>query len=154
MREGSCQHLLPRFAEVDEGGHRLLDLTAIIHTTSRPHDSDGARGGGERACDGTAEHYPQGASGMYHIAATALFALVATASARDCTQKVLVAMSSADALPIKLTNGTMTTVPIGFYLDELMFPLMALLESGWQPTFANPQGNRCSEGGERRGKRG
>lgn len=89
---------------------------------------------------------------MYRFATlVALLAVVAhTAVARDCSRKVLVAMSSADSLPLKLANGSMTTVPTGFYIDELMFPLMTLLDAGWQPTFANPNGNRCSKscGGE------
>ena len=72
----------------------------------------------------------------------AVAAAIAVTTARSCTRKVLITMSSASELPITMPNGTTGYVPIGFYFDELMIPLMALLEEGWTPTFANPQGNR------------
>lgn len=49
-------------------------------------------------------------------------------------------MSSVGGVP--LTNGTRHwNQTVGYYLDELTIPLMALLDSGFNVTFANPMGN-------------
>jgi hypothetical protein len=75
------------------------------------------------------------------FAVLALITIVWSANA-TCTKRVLVAMSSASELPITMPNGTTGYVPIGFFFDELMIPLLALMTAGYQPTFANPKGNR------------
>jgi len=54
-----------------------------------------------------------------------------------CNYRVLVGMSSVDYVPLQ--GGMNHTV--GFYLDELATPLRAIVDAGFQVTFANPQGN-------------
>src|ERR1700721_2576848 len=52
--------------------------------------------------------------------------------------KVLVLVSSGHGLPLqdgKVYSGA------GYYLNELTVPVRALMENGYEITFANPQGN-------------
>ncbi|MBI3544268.1 MAG: type 1 glutamine amidotransferase domain-containing protein [Deltaproteobacteria bacterium] len=51
--------------------------------------------------------------------------------------KVLVVLSSADSLTLQ--GGK--THPTGTYLNELVVPLKALVDAGYEPVFANPKGN-------------
>ncbi len=62
-----------------------------------------------------------------------IFASVSEAAA----QKVLVVLSSEDKITLK--NGI--THPTGFFLSELMIPVIALKQAGYQLIFANPKGN-------------
>ena len=59
-------------------------------------------------------------------------------SAKDSVKgKVLVVLSSAQAIPLR--DGK--TYRTGYYLNELMTPVEALVKAGYEPVFANPQGN-------------
>src|SRR5471030_1675432 len=52
--------------------------------------------------------------------------------------KVLVLVSSGHGLPLqdgKVYSGA------GYYLNELTVPVRALMENGYEITFANPKGN-------------
>ena len=52
--------------------------------------------------------------------------------------KVLVLVSSGHGLPLK--DGKVYT-GAGYYLNELTVPVRALMENGYEITFANPKGN-------------
>src|SRR6201985_3684293 len=52
--------------------------------------------------------------------------------------KVLVVMSSANALDLK--DGK--TYSTGYYLNEFVVPYRKLVEAGFEPVIANPQGGR------------
>jgi putative intracellular protease/amidase len=52
--------------------------------------------------------------------------------------KVLVVMSSAHALDLK--DGK--TYPTGYYLNEFVVPYRKLIEAGYEPVIANPDGDR------------
>src|SRR5579862_5600558 len=52
--------------------------------------------------------------------------------------KVLVLVSSGRGLPLK--DGKVYT-GAGYYLNELTVPVRALMEEGYEITFANPKGN-------------
>ncbi len=78
---------------------------------------------------------------MIRFALAALAATMAVASSTAIARperKVLVVVSSADALELK--DGKV--YPTGFYLNELVTPVQALVKAGYTPVFANPQGNR------------
>src|ERR1700755_456763 len=51
--------------------------------------------------------------------------------------KVLVVMSSADALDLKDGKSYST----GYYLNEFVVPYRKLVEAGYEPVIANPNGN-------------
>jgi putative intracellular protease/amidase len=63
----------------------------------------------------------------------------ASVSADTTTSKgrILVIVSSENQLPLQ--DGK--TYPTGFYLNELTVPVRALMENGYDVTFANPKGN-------------
>lgn len=77
------------------------------------------------------------AAALAAVAALCAAGAAAADSFGNCTGNVLVAMSSASA--VRLTNGKNAT--IGFYLDEMMIPVMSLLDRGFAVTIANPRGN-------------
>src|SRR5258708_1941513 len=52
--------------------------------------------------------------------------------------KVLVVMSSANALDLKDSK----TYSTGYYLNEFAVPYRKLVEAGYQPVIANPNGAR------------
>src|ERR1700738_3983310 len=60
------------------------------------------------------------------------------------TKKILIILSDADSFPLykdKGSNGTeVKQQPTGFFLMELAKPLSALLNAGYEPTFATPKG--------------
>jgi putative intracellular protease/amidase len=55
-----------------------------------------------------------------------------------CKGKVLVVMSSANALDLK--DGK--TYSTGYYLNEFVGPYRKLIEAGYEPVIANPKGDR------------
>lgn len=74
--------------------------------------------------------------------ATAAFALatafaVPHASAAESRGKVLVIMSSANQLPLK--DGKQYNT--GYYLNEFAVPYRKLVEAGYEPVIANPNGD-------------
>ena len=52
-------------------------------------------------------------------------------------KKILVVLSSEDKITLK--EGIVH--PTGFFLSELMVPVKGLIEAGYEPVFATPQGN-------------
>jgi len=60
-----------------------------------------------------------------------------TTSAPAAKGQVLVILSSRQELPLR--GGK--TYHTGYYLNELMTPVEALIKAGYEPVFANPQGN-------------
>jgi putative intracellular protease/amidase len=54
--------------------------------------------------------------------------------------KVLIILSSASELELKAGKKYHT----GFYLDELSIPLRKIVEAGYTPVFANPEGNAAT----------
>jgi putative intracellular protease/amidase len=54
--------------------------------------------------------------------------------------RVLVVLSSASTL--ELRDGK--SYPTGFFLNELTAPVKAMLDTGWEPVYANPKGNAVS----------
>ena len=58
----------------------------------------------------------------------------------SAAKKVLIVMSDAASFPIKKGNSIQQH-PSGFFLMELAKPLTALLEAGYEVTFASPKGN-------------
>ena len=54
------------------------------------------------------------------------------------TGKILVLVSSGHGLPLK--DGKVYT-GAGYYLNELTVPVRALMNEGYEITFANPKGN-------------
>ncbi|KAH6647272.1 ThiJ/PfpI family protein [Truncatella angustata] len=60
------------------------------------------------------------------------------------SQKVLIVLSDADHFPMKKTSGQdagkTVDQPSGYFLMELAKPLSKLLESGYEVTFATPEG--------------
>ena len=54
--------------------------------------------------------------------------------------RVLVVLSSAQEL--ELREGK--RYPTGFFLNEVATPVQALIRAGYEPVFANPQGNKAS----------
>ncbi|CAH1659544.1 ThiJ/PfpI family protein [Hyphomicrobiales bacterium] len=71
---------------------------------------------------------------LFHIAAAALALSLSTASAH--AGNVVVVLSDSDHLDLK--DGRV--LETGFYLNELMQPVKALLDAGHQITFATPRG--------------
>lgn len=73
------------------------------------------------------------------IASTVLLASLASIGAAHAAErgKVLVVLSSAQNLTLR--DGK--TYPAGYYIDELEAPLHKLIDAGYTPVFANPQGN-------------
>lgn len=68
----------------------------------------------------------------------ALFSILfALQAAQAAPKKVLVVLSSENK--ITLANGVVH--PTGFFLSELMVPVKGLIEAGYEPVFATPQGN-------------
>ncbi|MBD2766777.1 type 1 glutamine amidotransferase domain-containing protein [Hymenobacter sp. BT664] len=61
----------------------------------------------------------------------------ATPVSASAKGQVLVVLSSARE--IALRDGK--TYPTGYYLNELMTPVEAIIKAGYEPVFANPQGN-------------
>src|SRR5687768_5730143 len=55
-------------------------------------------------------------------------------------KKILVVLSSENKITLK--DGIVH--PTGFFLSELMVPVEALIEAGYEPVFATPKGNRPS----------
>lgn len=57
-------------------------------------------------------------------------------------KKVLIIMSDASSFPLYNTgtDGKTISQPSGYFLMELAKPLQGLLDAGYQPTFASPQG--------------
>jgi len=59
-------------------------------------------------------------------------------------QKVLIILSDADHFDMKKTSGAdagkTVSQPSGFFLMELAKPLSALLDAGYEVTFATPEG--------------
>lgn len=72
----------------------------------------------------------------------ALLAPTSGASAAQASDrgKVLVILSSASELELKDGKKYHT----GFYLDELAIPLRKIVDAGFTPVFANPQGNAAT----------
>jgi putative intracellular protease/amidase len=73
---------------------------------------------------------------------TAVFAMAAMfnlthASAAESRGKVLVVMSSANALALK--DGK--TYSTGYYLNEFVVPYRKLVDAGYEPVIANPNGD-------------
>ncbi len=64
------------------------------------------------------------------------FTLQATAQSHG-KGRVLVVLSSAHTLTLR--DGRQ--YPTGFYLNEFAVPVEALIQAGYEPVFANPQGN-------------
>lgn len=60
-------------------------------------------------------------------------------TAQGSRGKVLVVLSSEDKITLK--NNVIH--PTGFFLSELMVPLKKLVDAGYTPIFANPQGNKA-----------
>jgi putative intracellular protease/amidase len=52
--------------------------------------------------------------------------------------KVLVILSSLQNIPLKDGKSYAT----GYYLNELMIPVMSMMNAGYEPVFANPKGNK------------
>ena len=69
--------------------------------------------------------------------ALALAAPLATAHAAASKGKVLVVMSSAHTLDLK--DGK--TYATGYYLNEFVVPYRKLIEAGYEPVIANPNGD-------------
>ncbi len=63
-----------------------------------------------------------------------------SALAAESKGKVLVVVSSLSEIPLQ-DGKTYTT---GYFLNELAVPVKALVDAGYQPVFANPQGNAIS----------
>lgn len=78
------------------------------------------------------------ASAIYASSSNAATARKVEPEMAKCSHKALVIMSSEGSIILKNDKNQTT----GFYLDELMIPLTALMDAGWEPTFANPKGNR------------
>ena len=64
------------------------------------------------------------------------FSLQATAQSHN-KGRVLVVLSSAHELTLR--NGR--KYPTGFFLNEFAVPVKALIQAGYEPVFADPQGN-------------
>ncbi|NIG79516.1 type 1 glutamine amidotransferase domain-containing protein [Klebsiella sp. Ap-873] len=77
--------------------------------------------------------------GRKAVASAVLLASLASTGAVHAAErgKVLVALSSAQSLTLR--DGK--TYPTGYYIDELEAPLHKLIDAGYTPVFANPQGN-------------
>jgi|CXWL01.1.fsa_nt_gi putative intracellular protease/amidase len=75
---------------------------------------------------------------MRNIGKIVAAAALAMAFSQDAAAggKVLVVLSSKSKITLK--NGVVH--PTGFFLPELMVPVKKLIEAGYQPVFANPQG--------------
>jgi putative intracellular protease/amidase len=73
------------------------------------------------------------------LALAAPFGGIEAAHAAD-RGKVLVILSSASELELKGGKKYHT----GFYLDELSIPLRKIVEAGYAPVFANPEGNAAA----------
>ena len=58
-------------------------------------------------------------------------------SAHAAPNKILVVLSSESKITLK--NGIIH--PTGFFLSELMVPVKGLMEAGYEPVFATPDGN-------------
>lgn len=76
------------------------------------------------------------------LLATALLALGLTASVSDIAlaqskSKVLVVVSSSDRLELRDGKAYKT----GYFLNELATPLRAIVDAGYTPVFANPNGD-------------
>lgn len=56
------------------------------------------------------------------------------------TKKVLIILSDANSFPLHKADGKTVSQPSGFFLMELAKPLQKLLESGYEVTFASPEG--------------
>lgn len=78
---------------------------------------------------------------LFRFAATAAlaatFAMPLAASAAPSKGKVLVVMSSAHELDLR--DGRKYTT--GYYLNEFVVPYRKLVEAGYEPVIANPQGD-------------
>lgn len=68
----------------------------------------------------------------------AAMAVASSPAIAKSERKVLVVVSSADALELKDGKFYRT----GFYLNELVTPVQALIAAGYTPVFANPKGSR------------
>ncbi len=57
-------------------------------------------------------------------------------------KKILVVLSSEDHITVLKSKetGELTSHPTGFFLSELMVPLMALKKAGYEPVYASPKG--------------
>ncbi|WP_186035132.1 type 1 glutamine amidotransferase domain-containing protein [Burkholderia gladioli] len=71
------------------------------------------------------------------LAMAATFAVVPSASAAQSRGKVLVVMSSAHELDLR--DGKKYTT--GYYLNEVVIPYRKLIEAGYEPVIANPNGD-------------
>ena len=74
------------------------------------------------------------------VVATLMMFLAGNAFAAENKGKVLVVVSSVSE--IQLQDGK--TYETGYFLNELAVPVKALVDAGYQPVFANPQGNAVS----------
>lgn len=67
-----------------------------------------------------------------------IFAIISSLQAQAATgHKVLVVLSSSNKITLK--DGLVH--PTGFFLSELIVPVKGLIEAGYKPVFATPQGN-------------
>ncbi len=59
--------------------------------------------------------------------------------------KVLVVLSSESKVEVLTDRQTSKTVnhPTGFFLSELMVPIKALIDNGYEPVYANPKGSQA-----------
>src|ERR1700749_546761 len=73
--------------------------------------------------------------GALALALTMVTPMTASAQSKG---KVLVVMSSANALDLK--DGKV--YPTGYYLNEFVVPYRKLVEAGYEPGIANPKGDR------------
>ncbi|KAI5813922.1 class I glutamine amidotransferase-like protein [Pyronema omphalodes] len=55
-------------------------------------------------------------------------------------KRVLIILSSASSVPVQKSDGSTAHPETGFFLKELAQPLMRLLDAGYTPTFASPNG--------------
>ena len=101
-----------------------------IDTTHEP-DSEGSKGHSRR-------NVMIGGLGL----SLALLAPIAEAGPAFAAErgKILIILSSAGELQLKDGKAYKT----GFYLDELSIPLRKLVEAGYTPVFANPEGNAAT----------
>ena len=72
--------------------------------------------------------------GALALALTMVTPMTASAQSKG---KVLVVMSSANALDLK--DGK--TYKTGYYLNEFVVPYRKLVEAGYEPVIANPKGD-------------
>ena len=67
-------------------------------------------------------------------------AILLSVSAQATPKKILVVLSSENKITLK--DGVVH--PTGYFLSELMVPVKGLIEAGYEPVFATPQGNEPS----------